>query len=59
MSEKIIIDTFGSKDTPAMSRFGDGASSLNDVTESLRQRDALRNEQIEQSEKGGPVRRDQ
>ena len=60
MSNKpeILIDKFGA-DAPNLSRFGRGASSLAEVQESLRKRDAFRNEQNDQAERGGPVRRDQ
>ena len=57
-TEKTLVDTFGPNDVPDFSRFGDGVSSLTEVQESLRRRDEFRNEQNEQREKGGPVRRD-
>jgi hypothetical protein len=52
-------DKSESTDAPNLSRFGRGASSLAEVQESLRKRDAFRNEQNDQAERGGPVRRDQ
>jgi hypothetical protein len=55
---EILTDVFGT-DAPNLSRFGRGASSLAEVQESLRKRDAFRNEQNAQLKKGGPVRRDQ
>jgi hypothetical protein len=54
-SETLIFGT----DAPNLSRFGRGASSLAEVQESLRKRDAFRSEQNDQAERGGPVRRDQ
>jgi hypothetical protein len=53
-----LTDVFGT-DAPNLSRFGRGASSLAEVQESLRKRDAFRNEQNAQLKKGGPVRREQ
>jgi hypothetical protein len=56
-SSEILTDTFG-RNAPALSRFGEGATSLAEVAESLRQRDAIRDAQNDAAEKGGPVRRD-
>jgi hypothetical protein len=54
---EILIDKFGT-DAPNLSRFDRGASSLAEVQESLRKRDAFRNDQNDSLKKGGPVRRD-
>jgi hypothetical protein len=59
MSNKpeILIDKFGA-DAPNLSRFGRGASSLSEIQESLRKRDAANDAQNAALKKGGPVRRD-
>jgi hypothetical protein len=54
---KTLTDVFGT-DAPNLSRFGRGASSLAEVQESLRKRDALNDAQNAALKKGGPVRRD-
>jgi hypothetical protein len=56
-NKEILIDKFGA-DAPNLSRFGRGASSLAEVQESLRKRDALNDAQNAALKKGGPVRRD-
>jgi hypothetical protein len=53
-----LTDVYGTT-PPDFSRFGDGVSDLAQVQESLRKRDAFRNEQNDQAARGGPVRRDQ
>jgi hypothetical protein len=56
---EILIDKFGpAADAPNLSRFDRGASSLREVQESLRIRDALNDAQNAALKKGGPVRRD-
>jgi hypothetical protein len=56
-NNEIRIDKFGT-DAPNLSRFDRGATSLVEVQESLRKRDALNDAQNAALKKGGPVRRD-
>ena len=56
---EILIDKFGTgADAPNLSRFDRGGTSLAEVQESLRKRDALNDAQNAALEKRAPVRRD-